>query len=465
MEILNNFTSFYFGLLFATSALFIITGGFYLFLQAIAYSSLRKDILHWPYARYKDNHVSVIIPAYNEEKSILNSVQSCLNQSYKNIEVIIVNDGSKDQTAERLIKKFSLLEDSIGINKILSKSKINSVFKSLDGKIVLINKENSGKADSLNVGISYSSNEYVGSIDADSVLDSVALDRVMQEFFMNKNLIALGASVLVGNGSEISNGKVKRIKMPRSFLEFCQLIEYTQIFLMGRVSVDFLKSTMIVSGAFGFFKKSHLLRIGGYDIHSVGEDMDIIVRLHKFLTSRKEKYEIAFIPDSLCWTEVPSDLKTLGRQRNRWQRGLMSSLFNGDDVLFDNKKTLFSRIAIPYYILTEFLSPIFEIVAYALIAIGLIFGFLSLKIVLFFFTISILFAGILNLISFMFQEKKYSRDLTFWGFTKVVFVSFALNIGYRQFITFHRFKGIVDFYLNRKDWGNMKRLGFSHLKS
>lgn len=449
-------------ILLSIAAIFIVSNLFYINLMYASKKMLNRQKLNWPYNNFGHKSISLIVPAYNEEKNIVQSVKSFLNQQYGNYEVIVVNDGSKDKTLESLLKEYTFKEVAIHPEQFkLCQSPIKKIYFCKEKNLTIIDKENGGKADSLNAGIDLARYEYTCSVDADSILDPQAFSRVMLEFAINPELLACGATIRVVNGVIVEDGKVKKIKLPTSYIELCQLIEYTQSFLMGRLGWQYYDATMIISGAFGIFNKNAIKELGGFDKNSIGEDMDLIIRMHKhFLKKEGKQYTIGFIPDPLCWTEVPSDMSTLSNQRNRWQRGLLSSIFNGDEILFSTKKSFFSRLAIPFYLITEFLSPIIEILSYILLAIGLYFKFINYKIVILFFVISILFSVILSLTALIYEEKSFSKDMTLGQLLFLFLGSIFMNVGYRQFMAFQRLKGVVDFYLKRNAWGKMDRTGF-----
>lgn len=449
-------------ILTALASIFIVSNIFYIVLIYVSKKMLNKEVLNWPFLKFKTRPISLIVPAFNEEKNIINSINSFLNQNYENFEIIIVNDGSSDQTLKKVLSRFEFTEIEYRKDLFkLCKTKINKIYFNEKNNMILIDKKNGGKADSLNAGIDIAKYDYVCSVDADSILDPNAFNRVMIEFEKNPELLACGATIRVINGSIVKDGRIEKTGLPDSYIELCQLLEYNQSFLMGRLGWQFFNATMIISGAFGIFHKNSIKEINGFDKKSVGEDMDLIVRLHKYFSKKKgSKYSIGFVPDPLCWTEVPSNLKTLSNQRNRWQRGLLSSIFKGNNILFNTKKSFFSRFAIPYYLITEILSPIIEIISYILVLIGLIFNFINYKIVFLFFLISLMFSVILSLTSLLYEEKSFSKNITIKQLIYLFLGSIVMNIGYRQYIAYQRIRGVIDFYLQKQDWGKMDRKGF-----
>ena len=448
-------------ILLAIASIFIMSSAFYIILLFASNRMLKKERLNWPFLKYDHPPISLLVPAFNEEKDIREAVKSLLKQRYEKFEIIVINDGSTDKTLEYLMQSYQF--EKIEVNKDqfkLCKSQIKAIYKCVNLPLYIIDKENSKKADSLNAGLDFSNYDYVCSVDADSILEPTAFSRVMQEFIINPEMIACGAAIRVINGTEINNGVIRHINLPKTYLEMCQLIEYTQTFFMGRIGWQYFDATMIISGAFGLFKKSAILEVNGFDKNSVGEDMDLVVRLHKHFSLNKINYKIGFVPDPLCWTEVPSNFSTLANQRNRWQRGLLSSIFNKRPILFNTKKSNFSRLAIPYYVVTEVIGPIIEILSYILITAGIILGFLNWKIVLLFTIISILFSVVMSLAVFIHEEKLFTKKINIGQTLQLILGAVLMNIGYRQFIVWQRFKGFIDFCLHKDDWGKMDRSGF-----
>jgi cellulose synthase/poly-beta-1,6-N-acetylglucosamine synthase-like glycosyltransferase len=462
MEILSNtsYIQMFDNVLLAIGTILIVSNLFYVFLLIAATIRIRKEKMNHPFLNYRTLPVTLVVPAYNEEKSIEQSVKSFLNQDYPVFEIILINDGSKDKTAEIVLKMFHFEPLPVPEHFKLGMGKVKAMYFCEEKNITFVDKENSGKADSLNFGIELSKYEYICTVDADSILSPFAFRRTCWEFIKTPETLACGSAIRVFNGAEIKENGEIAYTQPKSLLEFCQMMEYKKSFYTGRLGWDLFKSTMIISGAFGMYKKSALLEVGGYDRDSVGEDMDLIIRMHKHFLKKKIEYVISYIPDPLCLTEVPSDFATLSKQRNRWQRGLMESIFKGDTILFSNGKSFFSRFAIPFYIFTEIVSPIVEVTSYLMIAFGLYFNLLNWKVVLLFLIISILFSSIISLSVTILDEKTFSKSVTVFSAFKILMVSIIMNIGYRQFITLQRLSGMVDFYLKRKDWGRMNRRGF-----
>lgn len=453
-------------LLMAIGALFILSNLFYLLLIASSYRVFKRNKFGWKFSTAIKRPISLIVPAYNEEKTILTSLESFMKINYPKYEIILVNDGSKDKTLEKVLNKYSFenITSTFDRTKLqLAKMDIKNIYVNKELNLTIIDKENGGKSDALNTGIDFAQHDYFCSVDADSIVHPEAFNIMMEEFSNNEHLIACGATIRVANGSNIGNNKQSFVmeNLPRKYIELCQYLEYTRSFMTGRVGWEHFDSTMIISGAFGIFRKDAVLAIDGFNVKSIGEDMDLIVRLHKHCLKHKQEYKIGFIPDPLCWTEVPDSYESLSNQRNRWQRGLISSILTGENLLVKPGDNPLAKLTIPYYILTEIFSPIIEILSYILIALGISMGIISPKIALLFFFVSILFSMMLTLVALIYEENYYSKKLTRFSILELVLISFLENLGYRQFMAYQRIKGIFDYYRKKTEWGRIERHGIN----
>lgn len=446
--------------LLAIGSIFIASNFFYIFLVFSSYIVLKRNRPSWFWSKPIQRPISLIVPAYNEEKNILESIKSFLKQKYEKFEIIIVNDGSVDKTSDKILSAYSFKQLDVDTTKQkLCHTKIESIYFNEENNILLINKANGGKSDALNCGIDFSNYEFISCVDADSIIKENAFATIMNEFSNQPNLMACGASIRVANGSLVKDGTVQKEGLSEKYVEVCQDLEYTRSFLMGRVGWELFNSTMIISGAFGIFKKHALLEIDGFDPESIGEDMDLIVRMHKHYLELNQDYKIGFIPDPLCWTEVPNNYKSLATQRNRWQRGLLSSILNGSRVLISPDVSFFSRFSIPYYLITEIISPLLEVLSYALIILGLLIGIIDLRIVMLFFSVSILFSMVLSLMAILFEESNFRKKNNVSEAFIILLGALLENFGYRQFMAYQRLKGVIDFYRKKSGWGKIDRKG------
>lgn len=406
--------------------------------------------------------ISILVPAYNEAENIIESVESLLRLEYPEYEIIVISDGSSDNTVRRLVDYFSLKRTDLFYEQTISHQHIKGIYKSPDiPNFVLIDKENGGKSDALNAGINVSDYDLICSIDADSILEQDVLKKLIQTFVRHKHTIAAGGIVRVINGCKIKNREIEEIHVPNGFLGRLQSVEYLRAFLFGRVGWDYLKGLLIISGAFGIFDRKAILEVGGYLTNSVGEDIELIIRMHSHFMREEKTYNIRFLPEPICWTEVPTDYKSLRNQRNRWHRGLADSIWRHKYMLFNPAYGRIGLLVMPFFLIFELIGPVIIIFSYLYLGIlFLIPGYTDLGFVTLFFAVSILYGMVVSLVSVLAEEIAYKT----YSSTKDILVlsaySFIENLGYRQLHSFWQVWGIIDFIKGNRSWGKMKREGF-----
>ena len=406
--------------------------------------------------------VSVLAPAFNEAATICQSVRALLMLSYPEFEVIVINDGSTDATLKLLIQEFHLYRSARFFESILPGKPVRAVYESMDPvPLVVIDKENGGKADSLNVGINVARYPLVCSVDADSLLESDALLRVARPFIEDpKRVLAVGGIVRVANGCTAAAGRVLTVDLPKSLIARFQVVEYLRSFLGGRVAFSAFNCLLVISGAFGLFSKAALLAVGGYRTSTVGEDMELIVRLHHWARQKMMDYRIVFQPDPVCWTEVPESLRILRRQRNRWQRGGLETVWLHRSMIGRPRYGLLGLAAFPYFVLFEVLGPVIEFTGYILTLIGLCLGLFDWQIALLFFLVVITYGMILSVDSVVLEELSTSRYPHVRNMLVLVVAGILENFGYRQLLTLWRVEAFWDMLRGKKAWGVMERQGF-----
>ncbi len=423
----------------------------------MAYVDLKKI---FKFQNYKP--ISIIVPAYNEENTIVESIKSLLQLEYPEFQLIIVNDGSADNTLEKIFNNFSIRQVSfIPLYKLESKP-IKAVYMShIYPSLVVVDKENGGKADAINAGVNIAKNPLVTVIDADSILERDCLLKIVRPFIENENIIAVGGTIRVANGCDISHGNILNVKIAKSWLARFQTIEYLRAFLFGRNGFDVLNSVMIISGAFSCFSKDALVKIGGYLKGSIGEDMEIIIRMHEKFRIENPKTKITFIPDPVCWTEVPERLKILQSQRIRWQIGTIDSLKIHMNLFFNSKYKALGLIVFPYYIIFEMIGPIIEITGYFVFFFSFLFNVVSTSFAIAFLSVVILYGIVLSILSVILEEISFKR----YPKVKDLFILFAAaffeNFGYRQLISWWRFKAFINYITGKRKWGKMEKKGFN----
>ena len=404
--------------------------------------------------------VTVLSPAFNESATVRESVRATLGLEYPNLEVIVINDGSTDDTLNILIKEFKLYRSSRQFVGDIPTKRIRGIYESRELRLLVIDKENGGKADSLNAGINAARTPLVTAIDSDSLLETNALYYVVGPFLRDETTIATGGIVRVVNGCDVKHGRVQNVRVPRSMLARFQIVEYLRAFLGGRIAFSFMNSLLLVSGAFALFRRDAVLEVGGFRTSTVGEDMEIIVRLHHHFRKQRKKYRIIFVPDPVCWTEVPENLKTLHRQRNRWQRGTVESLSLHMEMCCNPRYGLAGMFGFPYCFAFEMIGPLVELFGYVFTIAGLFFGFISWQTAALFFFVSVVFGILLSISAILLDEFTLRR----YPSVKDVFILFyaALleNFGFRQLLTLWRVQGLFDGLRQKQGWGVMERKGF-----
>jgi cellulose synthase/poly-beta-1,6-N-acetylglucosamine synthase-like glycosyltransferase len=407
--------------------------------------------------------ISIVVPAYNEEKNIVASVRSYMSLHHPVYEVIVVSDGSTDQTIHLLTDAYELVEVPYHIHPgSIQTKQVVKAFRSLRyPNLTVIHKQNGGKADALNVGINYAHYPLVCAVDADSVLDVEALLRASQLFVENETVVAVSGMIRPLNGATLKNGQILDLRAPRGWIERFQILEYTRAFFIGRAGWATIDALLIISGAFGLFKREAVLEVGGYSTTTVGEDIELVVRMHKHFRNQQRPYQIRFIPDPICWTEVPADMATLRRQRNRWHRGLWETLWTHNDMLFNPKYGRLGMLAVPYFWFIEALSPIIEIFGYVFVVISTIMGFLYPELAFWFLMIALLCGILLSQVAIgieMLLSKRYSR---FTDRVILLLAGLLEFMGYRQILLLERFVATFQIWKKRGQWGAMTRKGIS----
>lgn len=399
--------------------------------------------------------ISMIVPAYNEQETIVSSIHSQLALHYPEFEIIIVNDGSKDETIKRLIDAFQFIEVDKPVKYDIAHKQIRKIYFSLFyPNLLLIDKENGGKFDAINCGINASTYPLFCVVDADSLLEYDSLLRAGTLFSHDKEVVAVGGTVRPLNGCEVINGQVVRVSTPKKNIELFQCVEYTRGFLTGRSAWNLFDALLIISGAFGIFRKDIVIAIGGYR-QTVGEDMDLVVRIHRHCIDNDISYKVVSIPDPICWTQVPHDWASLLKQRNRWHRGLIDVLWHNRIMFFNPKYKNVGLFGMSYFLFVEALGPTIEMFGYiSLIAFYLV-GLIDRDITLLIFLFAFLWGSYISLSSIVLDNLLSRRYSKLSDLLKLSFYAFLESFGYRQIITIERFFATFQFW--RKGWGKINR--------
>lgn len=412
--------------------------------------------------------ITVIVPAHNEESSIRVAVQNFLHLDYPQLELIVVNDGSEDRTFEELRQEFRLRLVRVVYVAETRSAPVRGLYRSdVDPRLLVVDKDPGGsKADAVNAGLNAATSPYVCVVDADSVLERDALLRIMVPVLENpKRVVAVGGIIRVLNGSEIEGGQLQRVRLPRKSIEVVQVIEYLRAFLIGREAWAQGNMLTIISGAFGVFRTDLLRAVGGYRSRSIGEDFDLVVRLHRHLLENKADYEIRFVPDPMCWTEAPSDLKSLGRQRARWQKGLLDVLWLNRDMLFRPRYGRIGCFALPYLWLFELSAPVVETVGIATILLAACLGALSSQFFLQFLLFGFAFATVISIGSVLQEEITYKRYNDWNDVARLLSFCFLEHFPYRQLHMIWRLQGLWQYLRGDHEWKQVKRRGLASARA
>jgi cellulose synthase/poly-beta-1,6-N-acetylglucosamine synthase-like glycosyltransferase len=432
--------------------------------SAMHQQRLRSYRLNWLKESPLAPPITIIAPAHNEEASIRVAVRNLLALDYPQLEVIVVNDGSKDRTFDELKEEFRLRPVRAVYVPQVKSAMVRGLYRSnADARLLVIDKEAGGsKADAVNAGLNAATSPYICVVDSDSVLERDALLRIMVPILTNpKRVIAVGGIIRVLNGSEIAGGQLRRVRLPQRGIEVIQVIEYLRAFLIGREAWAQGNMLMIISGAFGLFRTDLVRAVGGYRSRSIGEDIDLVARLHRHLLKQGADYEIRFVPDPMCWTEVPSDLESLGRQRARWQKGLLDVLWSNKDMLFRPQYGRIGCFALPYLWLFELFAPVVEILGLATIIAAACLGALSRGLFLQFLLFGYAFATVISIGSVLQEEITYKRYNDWKDVARLVSYCFFEHFPYRQLHMIWRLQGLWQFLRGDHAWHSPKRKGLA----
>jgi cellulose synthase/poly-beta-1,6-N-acetylglucosamine synthase-like glycosyltransferase/phosphoglycerol transferase MdoB-like AlkP superfamily enzyme len=409
---------------------------------------------------------SLIAPAYNEGMTIVENVRSLLSLYYHNLEIIIVNDGSKDDSMQKLIEAYELECISFFVQGNIETNKIKGVYKSKNQafkKLIVVDKENGGKADALNVGINVSLGDYLVCIDVDCILEQDAILKLAKPFLQqtDKKIIACGGVIRLANNCVIEDGKVVSVNMPRTILGRTQALEYIRAFVLGRMAWSRASGLILISGAFGVFDRKIVLECGGYDRTTVGEDMELVVRMRKYMEEKKEPYEVLTIPDPLCWTEVPESKDILKKQRNRWMRGTMETLWKHRKMMFNPKYGKLGMVSLPYWFFFEFLGPLIEFLGYIIFIIFLLMGIINWQFFFILFSLVVSMGFLYSIYGILVDLVSYQVYTKRKDFLSLIGTAFSEPFYFHPIVVKAGVNGFIDYFKKSHGWGEMKRQGFN----
>jgi cellulose synthase/poly-beta-1,6-N-acetylglucosamine synthase-like glycosyltransferase len=450
-------------------AYFLALNSFYALLIIMAVPEL---FTHWQLAG--DDHLkrllgsqalpplSVLVPAHNEEVTICASVLSFLTLEYPRHEVVLVNDGSSDGTLARLMAEFDLYEVPPAFPTAIESQRVRGYYRSRRfSRLLVIDKANGGKADSLNVALNAARYPYVLAVDADTLVEPDALLRLARPFLLGQSVAAVGGTIRVVNGCTVEHGRVVASRVDRRWLPGLQTVEYLRAFLFGRLGWNRLGGNLIISGAFGLFRRDHLIAIGGYQTDSVTEDMDLVVRLRRHLKVKKSPDMIQFVPDPVAWTEVPSSVKVLNRQRERWHRGLIATLLSHRDMMFNPRYGSIGLVAYPFYFFGELLAPVVELAGWIGLLIGWMVNAIDTQFALLFFGVAFGYGLLLSFWAIALEEVSFRRYPRRRDMARLLLYALVESFGYRQMTVVFRLRAFWRYWRGERSWGRMHREGFT----
>lgn len=403
--------------------------------------------------------ISIVVPAYNEEITVVSTVKSLLSLDYKSYEIIVVDDGSKDDTSQKLIEAFDMHQVQMPIRRQIPCQQEEFVFLSTEEKVklTLIRKRNGGKADALNMGINAAAYPYFICIDADSVLQYNSLTNIAKPILENENIVAVGGCVRPCNGVEFENCRVKKYRLPKNLLACMQVLEYDRSFLASRILFDKFNGSMIISGAFGLFKKDVVIAAGGYDASTMGEDMELVVKHHDYCVSNDLPYLIHYAVDAICWSQVPESYKDLCKQRRRWHVGLFQSLYKHRRMIGSTKYGALGYISYLYFLLYELLSPYIEVFGVLTMVIAYVVDLINVPFMVLFMLIYAVYGAVLSLTAFL--ARIYTADLNTRGRDigkAVLLCLFEVTI-LRFGLAFVRATALIGYKKKKQVWGQIQR--------
>jgi cellulose synthase/poly-beta-1,6-N-acetylglucosamine synthase-like glycosyltransferase len=450
---------------------FLAINSSYLLLLALASMEFARQLRRVPFAGYDEAHaspltlpVSVIVPAWNESVGIVESVRGLLALRYPEFEVVVVDDGSTDATFDVLDAAFDLREVPREVpSDVVTAGGIVDVHVSAVAPLVVVRKENSGRSDSLNVGVNAARYPLVCFVDADSLLDTDALLLVSKPFADDPSrVVATGGVVRAVNDCSVAAGRVVDVRMPRHWLPRIQAVEYLRAFLMGRTGWSRLGALAIISGAFGMFRRDVVVAVGGLDVTNLGEDFDLVTRIHRHMHRQRRDYRVVFVPEPAVWTEVPTTRAVLQRQRRRWHRGLTQTLWRHRDMILNPRYGRIGLITLPYYVLFELLAPVIEVVGLFAMVAGLALHAVNVPFALLFLAVAFGYAFLLTVAAAALEEFSFHRYRRWRDLLITVASAVVENVGYRQLTALWRLQGLVDaMRRGGYEWGVMTRVGFS----
>lgn len=441
----------------------------YLLIHGLALFELRDNLREsrWsppfqPFSSPFYPGIGIVVPAYNEQTTIGETVQSMLTLNYPELEIAVINDGSTDDTLAVLVERFELEPVEAEIPVEIPSAEIHQVYRSrLYSELLVVDKKNGGKSDALNAGIWLTDMPLFCAVDSDTVIDRQALLKLVRPFLERPNTtVASGGVVRVANACTIEDGIVQSISLPKTGLPGLQVMEYLRAFYSGRLGLNRINGLILISGAFGLFRTDTVREINGYRQDTITEDFDIVVRLHRYLIDNDRDYELEFVPEPVAWTEVPSDHRALGRQRRRWYRGMVETVVSNRGMVFNPAYGRIGTVVLPLFIAAEMFGRLVEGLGYLVLPLAVYFGILNVEFFLFFFLLTTGFGIFLSWFGIFSEVWSFNRYDSPWQILRLLWYGVLENFGYRQWRTVVAWRGLFQYLRGVDSWGSMERTGF-----
>jgi cellulose synthase/poly-beta-1,6-N-acetylglucosamine synthase-like glycosyltransferase len=441
-------------------------------------------------------HVTLLVPAYNEEVTICESIRSLLRLRYPSFEIVVCNDGSKDRTIDELLRSFHFVPVEIEYDERLPTAPIRRFYEVRGSltpglkRLILIDKDNGGKADALNAAINIAQGDYVTSMDADSLLVPDALLLAARRIVEDKGeTVAVGVQVGISNGSVVKDGRVTQMRLPKTWIGRFQIVEYMRSFAQGRVAFAALGSLLVLSGVFALMRRDLVLAIGGFltkrmrakvgieycgaGVHTVCEDMEIVVRLHRYMLDKKIPGTVGILPFPTAWTEAPENYRDIGKQRSRWYRGLWEVLSHHRAMMLNPRFRQVGLFSLPYQLVFEALAPLVECAGYLLLVVTVALHLLSVHALLCFLVLALALNLALSTLAVLLcvhsavGSEANPGGLSLFRYDRLrdvlvlLFAGLMSNVGYRQYLVGWQLKGLWDFVKGKQGWDKFARKGFA----
>jgi cellulose synthase/poly-beta-1,6-N-acetylglucosamine synthase-like glycosyltransferase len=448
---------------------YAVVNAYYLCLHVLALLELRDDVREsrWnpPFRAFSSPFypgIGIVVPAYNEAATIVESVQSMLSLNYPETEIVVVNDGSTDDTLATLIEHFDLESVDAAVPVDVPAEEIHGVYRStIYEELLVVDKDNGGKSDALNAGVWLTDMPLFCAVDSDTIIDRDALLQLVRPFLERpETAVASGGVIRVANDCTVEDGVVKTISLPGTGLPGLQVMEYLRAFYSGRLGLNRINGLILISGAFGLFETDAVRDIGGYRHDTITEDFDIVVRLHRYFADADREYTVDFVPEPVAWTEVPSTRRALGRQRRRWYRGMVETVVANRKMLFNGKYGRVGTIVMPLFVAAETIGPLVEGLGYLVLPLAWYFGILNVEFFLVFFLLTTGFGVFLSWFGVFSEVWSFNRYDSPWQILRLLWYGVLENFGYRQWKTVVAWMGLFEYLRGVDSWGAMERTGF-----